>query len=207
MPSRLPDDRTIDELLCLARVSVADPEARRWMGNALEAARAIAAGESQPSPAEHNAPLDTIERTTDRLIAALGELRRHPHAHGNFWRFAAFGPIRGDKFERADVMSALKNIRHAASKARVSRTGRPTNFRKQHIVDLALAFCARFSTAKPSGDVNNFFLPFAERFFERSTGLSVEDKGHGIGRQIKVALHRLLIEKELAKLLNETRRK
>ena len=206
-PSRLPDDPLIDELLGLARVSIADSAARRWIGDALAAARATAASKSRPSPAEHNAPLATIERATDRLIAALDELRSHPHAHGNFWRFAAFGPIRASKVERADVMSALKNIRHAARNARVRRTGRPPDFRKQQIVDLALAFWARFSTARPSRDVNNLFLNFAEQFFERSIGLSVDDKGHGIGRQIQVALHRLPIEMERATLLKKIRRK
>jgi hypothetical protein len=134
-------------------------------------------------------------------------LRRHPHAHGNFWRFAAFGPIRASKVERADIMSALQNIGDAARKTRANRTGRPPDFRKQHIVDLALAFWVRFSTARPSSDVGNLFLNFAEQFFERSTGLSVDDKGNGIGRQIKVALHRLPIEMERATLLNKTRRK
>jgi len=207
MQSRLPDDRTVDELLRLAGVSVADPAARGWMGKALAEAQFTAEGKPRPSPAEHNAPLDGIGRAADRLIAALNELRRHPHAHGNFWRFATFGPIGDGKVERADVMSALKNIREAARKARVSGTGRPANVPKQQIVDLALAFWARFSTVRPSSDVNNLFPPFAERFFEHSTGLSVEDKGHGIGRQIKVALHRLPSEMERAKLLNKTRRK
>jgi hypothetical protein len=192
--------------LRLARVSTPNPAARRWIGDALAAARAHAAGEPRPSPAIHNAPLDQIQRATDRLMAALDELRRHPHAYGSFWRFAAFGPVRADKFERADVMSALKNIRDAARNMRVSKTGRPPDFRKQHIVDWALAFCARFSNARPSSDVKNFFPLFAERFFECSTGLSVENKGHGISRQIRVALKRLPIEMERAALLNKTRR-
>ena len=101
-------------------------------------------------------------------------------------------------------MSTVKNILDAARKARVSRTGRPPDIRKQHIVDFALAFCARFSTAKPSSDVDNFFPPFAERFFERSTGLSVEGKGHGVSRQIKMALRLLPIEMERAALLYKT---
>jgi hypothetical protein len=206
MPAELPDDPTINELLGLAGVSTADPAARRWLGDALAAARATATGEPRPSPAKHNAPLDTIKRATDRLIAALDRLRRHPHAYESFWSYAAFGPIRADKLERADVMSSLKNVRHAAQKMRMSKIGRPPNLRKQHIVDLALAFCARFSNARPSSDVKNFFPSFAERFFEHSTGLSVEDKGHGISRQIRVALKRLPIEMERAALLNKTRR-
>jgi hypothetical protein len=86
----------------------------------------------------------------------------------------------------------------------VSRTGRPRKFRKQQIVDLALAFCARFSPSGPSSDVNNFFPRFAKRFFDHSTGSSVGDKGHGIDRQIRVALLRLPLERERAKLLKNS---
>ena len=213
MPTEFPDDGTIDELLRLAGVSTEHSAARRWLESALAAARGtleprlVATGATrvpQPSPAKHNAPLDKIERASDRLIAALEQLRRHPYAHASFWRFAAFGPVYASEFERADVISTLTNIRDAARKARVSRTGRPRNFRKQQIVDLALAFCARFSPKRPSSDVNNFFPPFAERFFELSTESSVEGKGHGISRQVKVALKRLPAEMERATLLNQT---
>ena len=213
MPAEFPDDGTINELLCLAGVSTEDSAARRWLESALAAARGTleprlaATGAMplpQPSPAKHNAPLDKIERASDRLITALEQLRRHPYAHANFWRFAAFGAVYFNEFERPDVMGTLTNIRDAARQARVSRTGRPRNFRKQQIVDLALAFCARFSPKRPSNDVNNFFPPFAERFFELSTGFSVEDQGHGIGRQITVALRRLRLEKQRAESLNKT---
>jgi hypothetical protein len=94
-------------------------------------------------------------------------------------------------------------IRDAARNARI-RTGRPRKFRKQQIVDLALAFCVRFSPKNPSSDANNFFPAFAERFFELATGSSVEGKGQGIERQVKVALKRLPAEKERAALLNQT---
>jgi hypothetical protein len=213
MPTEFPDDGTIDELLSLAGVSTEHSAARRWLESALAAARGaleprlVATGATripQPSPAKHNAPLDEIERASNRLIAALKQLRRHPHAYASFWRFAAFGPVYVSEFERAGVIPTLTNIRDAAREARVSRTGRPRNYRKQHIVDLALAFCARFSPKKPSSDANNFFPAFAERFFELATGSSVEGKGHGIGRQVKVALKRLPLEMERAALLNQT---
>jgi hypothetical protein len=213
MPTEFPDDGTIDELLSLAGVSTEHSAARRWLESALAAARGaleprlVATGATripQPSPAKHNAPLDEIERASNRLIAALKQLRRHPHAYASFWRFAAFGPVYVSEFERAGVIPTLTNIRDAAREARVSRTGRPRNYRKQHIVDLALAFCARFSPKKPSSDANNFFTAFAERFFELATGSSVEGKGHGIGRQVKVALKRLPLEMERAALLNQT---
>jgi hypothetical protein len=213
MPTECPRDETIDELLRLASVSTEDSAARRWLESALAAARGLlepgeaATGATrmpQPSPAQHNIPLDKIERASDRLIAALDELRGHPHAHANFWRFAAFGPVYANDFERVGVISTLTSVRDAAREARVSRTGRPRNFRKQHIVDFALAFCARFSPKKPSSDVNNFFLRFAERFFELATGSFAEEIGRGIGRQIKVALRRLPVETERAALLNKT---
>ena len=213
MPASLPDDATIDELLSLAGVSTEHSAARRWLESALAAARGtleprlVATGATrvpQPSPAKHNAPLDKIERASDRLIAALEQLRRHLYAHASFWRFEAFGPVYASEFERADVIATLTNIRDAARKARVSRTGRPRNFRKQQIVDLALAFCARFSPKTPSNDVNNFFPPFAERFFELSTESSVGGPGHGISRQVRVALKRLPVEMERATFLNKT---
>ena len=213
MPTEFPDDETIDELLRLAGVSTENSAARRWLESALAAARGtleprlVATGATrvpQPSPAKHNAPLDKIERASDRLIAALEQLRRHPYAHASFWRFEAFGPVYASEFERAGVIPTLTNIRDAARKARVSRTGRPRNFRKQQIVDLALAFCARFSPKRPSSDVNNFFPPFAKRFFEVLDRIVGRRKRPGIDRQIRVALLRLPLEMERATLLNKT---
>lgn len=213
MPTEFPSDGMIDELLRLAGVPTENSGARRWLESALAAAhgtlepRLAAIGATRvpkPSPEKHNAPIDKIERASDQLIAAIEELRRHPYAHASFWRFEAFGPVYASEFERAGVIPTLTNIRDAAREARVSRTGRPRNYRKQQIVDLALAFCARFSPKKPSSDVNNFFPAFAERFFELSTESSVEEKGHGIGRQVKVALKRLPVEKERGALLNQT---
>jgi hypothetical protein len=206
MPTEFPHDGTIDDLLRLAGVSTKRSAARRWLESALVAARGTFEPRliPQPSPAKHNAPLDEIERGSNRLIAALKQLRSYPHAYASFWRFAAFGPVYVNEFERAGVIPTLTHIRDAARWARVSKTGRPRNFRKQQIVDLALAFCARFSPKKPSSDVNNFFPAFAERFFELSTDSSVEGKGHGIDRQVKVALKRLPLEMERAALLNQT---
>ena len=204
MPNDFRDDRTIDALLRLATVSTERPAARRWLESALAAARGTFEPRHipQPTPAKHNAPLDKIEQACEQLIADLTQPTRHPHAYASFWRFAAFGPVYENEFERAGVIPTLAMIRDAARSARIRRTGRPRNFRKQHIVDLALAFCARFSPKKPSSDVNNFFPAFAERFFEFATGLSVEDKGCGIDRQVRAAIRRLPIETERAKLLS-----
>lgn len=202
-------DDGINELLRLAGVSTEDAAARRWLESALVAARSSIDPRrvSRPSPAKHNAPLEKIERASKRLITTLEQLRRHPHAHQSFWSFAAFGPVYDSKFERAGVMPTLTTVREAARKGRVSKTGRPRNVRKQQVVDLALGFCARFSPKRPSSDVNNYFPAFAERFFELSTGSSVEGRGRGISRQIKAALKRLPVELERAALLNKARPK
>jgi len=199
MPVELADP--IDELLPLAGIPPDNSAARRWLETALDAARSIGPV-PQPSPAERNAPLGEIEKAVAKLVAAFEQLKSHSYTHASFWRFAAF--VHGDRFERRDVMHTLKNIGDAARKAREGRAGRPRKLRKQHIVNWALAFCARFSPARPSSDVNNFFPPFAERFFQLSTGLSVESQGNGVDRQIRVALNRLPIEMERAALLNET---
>jgi hypothetical protein len=133
MPTEFPDDGTIVELLRLAGVSTERSAARRWLESALAAARGAPERRliPQPSPAKHNAPLDEIVRASDRPIAALKQLRNHPHAYASFWRFAAFGPVYVSEFERAGVIPTLTNIRDAAREARLSRTGRPRNFRKQ----------------------------------------------------------------------------
>jgi hypothetical protein len=206
MPTGFLDDG-INELLCLAGVSTEDAEARRWLENALAAARGTLDPRRvpRPSPAKHNVPLEKIERASKRLITTLEQLRRHPHAYRSFWSFAAFGPVCANEFERAGVMPTLTTVRDAARKGRVSKTGRPRNFRKQQVVDLALRFCTKYSPKRSSSDVNNYFPAFAERFFELSTGSSVEGRGRGISRQIKVALKRLPVEPERAARLNKTR--
>jgi hypothetical protein len=230
MQTESADDATLSELMRLARISPEAVAPRLWLDDALRAARGtldpqlVAIGATrvpQPSPAKHNAPLKAIERDATRLIAALKQLRGHPYAYASFWRFrtlrpvytrkfeeekegfATFEPVYANAFEDAGVMRALTTISDAARKAQLRRSGRPRNVRKQHIVDLALAFCARFSPDTPSSDINNVFPRFAKRFFERATGLSVEQKGHGIDRQIRVAMRRLPIEKERAALLKK----
>lgn len=202
MPARRSDDETVNELLKLAGVSTGDRKARAWIESALAASRALAAQEPRPSPAKHNAPLEAIEQATDRLIAALNALRNQGHAHVGFWRFAARGPLGAPSFETPVVMSTLQVIRRAARAARMTQTGRPRNYRKQHLVNLALAFWARFSPKRPSSDAKNQFVDFASVFYERATGVSIEGKGHGIERQIKVALRRLPIEAQRATLLH-----
>jgi predicted metalloprotease with PDZ domain len=96
MPTRPVDDAMLDELLPLVRVSPEAAAARRWLNDALMAARGTvepqltvtsATRVPKPSPARHNAPLKKIERAAARLDAALEQLRHHPYAHGGFWRF------------------------------------------------------------------------------------------------------------------------
>ena len=98
MPTDFPRDGTLDELLPLARVLPEAVAARCWLEDALMAAggtvepRLAALGAtraSKPAPAKHNAPLKKIERAAAQLIAALGQLRRHPYAHESFWSFKA----------------------------------------------------------------------------------------------------------------------
>ena len=93
---------------------------------------------SKPVPAKHNAPLKKIERAAAQLIAALERLRRHPYAHESFWSFKAYGPVYASEFERAGVMPTLTNVRAAARKAQIRRTGRPRNIRKQHILGTSI---------------------------------------------------------------------
>ncbi len=145
-----PSDADIDELLEIANAS--NPAARRWLTDALAAARAIAEGNRKPRPSrsQHNASLDAIERSVDLSIKALTEFKRQLHSHYDVWGSAALGPASAHNLEDVPVVfvSALENIRNAAHNAR--RTGRPPNRRKQHIVDLGLAFCARFSNSVPT---------------------------------------------------------
>jgi hypothetical protein len=133
-------------------------------------------------------------------------LKRQPHAYSDFWSYPGFGPVFDSRFERPRVISDLKDIRTAAHRARSRQTGRPPDRRKQHIVNLALAFWVRFSRVKASSDVGNSFISFAERFFEHATKLSVDERGHGITRQIRAALKRLPTEMERTTRLNETHR-
>lgn len=206
MTAKVSNDRKITELLDLAGISTADNAARRWLRDALVGAQSIAAGEPRPNPTKHNAPLTKIERTAADLIEAIDALKLHPHAYLDFWSYPGFGPVFNSSLERPLAISNLKNIRTAAQRAGSRKTGRPPDRRKQHIVNLALAFWTRFSCDQPSSDVNNAFLPFAERFFELSTGLSTKARGHGIDRQIRVALRRLTIEQRRTSRLNETHR-
>jgi hypothetical protein len=209
MPTGFLDDGAINELLRLADISTEDAASRRGLESALVAAHSTMDPRRvpRPYPAKHNAPLEKIERASKRLITTLEQLRRHPYAHQSFWSFAAFGPVCANEFERAGFMPTLTTVREAARKGQVRKTGRPRNVRKQQVVDLALGFCARCSPKRPSNDDKNFFPAFAERFFELSTGSSVDVRGRGISRQIKAALKRLPVELERAALLNKARPK
>ena len=135
-------DPNITELLRLAGVSPANAAARLWMADALTSAQAVAGAIPRPVPTQFNQPLEKVERAAGQLTVALEELGRHHHAHGEFWRFRAFGPIYADVFERPHVLSNVEDVRLAARNARVRSTGRPPKVRRQQIVSLALAFCA-----------------------------------------------------------------
>jgi hypothetical protein len=198
-----PRKAEIDEPLAIG--NALSPAARGWLMVSLGAARAIAEGKRKPRPSrsQHNASLDTIERLADSSIETPTALKRQLYTHYNVWGSAALGPASAHNFADVPLMSALEKIGDAARNAR--RTGRPPDRRKQQIVDLALAFCARYSPLVPTTSEKNFFRHFAERFYECATGLSVFDRGQGIDRQIKKALRRLPIEKKRASFLDKTR--
>lgn len=207
MPARRSDDE-INELLKLAGVSTRDPEARAWVEGALVASRALAAQEPRPSPAKHNAPLNAIERAADRLITALIALRRHhPHAHGDFWRSATFGPVRDANFEAPTVDGHREKHPPRGVQGAHDPNRSPPGLPQTARCKPGARIWARFSPERPSSDPKNQFVDFASVFYERATGLSIEGKGHGIERQIKVALRRLPIEVQRATLLHVSRSK
>ena len=149
MPTEPADDGTLDELLPLAGVSPEAAAARRWLNDALIAARgtvepqltAIGATRApKPSPGKHNAPLKKIERGAARLIAAFEQLRCHPYAHASFWRFKAFGPVYASGFERAGILPTLTNIREAARKAQIRRSGRPRERTGEHQSEVEMGY-------------------------------------------------------------------
>jgi len=67
------DDALIDELLHSAGVSTENSAARRWLESALAAARSIGEAAPPPTPAKHNAPLDKVERASDRFRQGKSE--------------------------------------------------------------------------------------------------------------------------------------
>jgi hypothetical protein len=201
VPTSSPDDLTIKELLDLAKIPRGHTKARRWLADALESARMIEGADPRPSKSKFDAPLQQIECAADALIDALDRLARHPHAHAAFW-LRAVGRT-SDESQLQEFKSALNHIRALAHGARLGK-GRPRAHRKQRIVGLALAFWARFQTAKPSSDPGNAFFAFAERFYEHATGRSTEKKGEGIIRQVREALRLLPMESERAARLNKT---
>ena len=104
--------------------------------------------QSPPTPAQYNKPLVAVEEAAQRLAAAIRSLKGTPHAYWAFCRLWSRGPVHNNQFEGRDILPDLEAIGAAASKARIKKTGRPRNLRKQQIVDLALAFCVRFSAAR-----------------------------------------------------------
>ena len=122
MPTEFPDDETVDELLRLAGVSSDRSGARRWLESALVAAGGKPDPRRVPQlhPAKHNAPLDEIERASNRLIAALKKLRSHPHAEKASGGSSIRTRLRNE-FEIASVIPTLAMIRDAARNARIGR--------------------------------------------------------------------------------------
>ena len=95
----------IDELLHLAGVSAENADARRWLRDALEAARSRR--QSPPTPAQHNKPLVAVEEAAQRLAAAIRSLKNTPHAYWAFCRLWSRGPILNNQFEGRDILPDL----------------------------------------------------------------------------------------------------
>ena len=166
-----------------------------WLSKAIEAARHnYAAAKQRPLPADHNALLADIEKSTKKLTQRLKRLRRYPAAQYAFWRSKAFGPVRYDRVEAREVLSTLETIVRAAGMARDPRQGRRREAGKQHVVDQAFAFFVRFSPQQPSGTPTGAFARFAREFY--SAAIEVDpDEPIGLDRQIRQALTRLSIER------------
>ena len=104
-----PVDAGIIELMTVAGVDRDNLEAFDWLRLARAGAQSLP--QPGPRPAEHNAPLRRVEKAAAELLAALVELRRHPHAFMSFWRFRGFGPVFFNQYERAGLETAGRRSR------------------------------------------------------------------------------------------------
>ena len=181
----------------LAGVRSLDEMAATWLSSAIEGARSnFRATKKRPRAADHNALLGDIEKKAKKLTKRIERLRRYPASWRAFWRSPAFGPVRFNRVELAQVVSALESIERAAKAARDDRKGRRPEVGKQHVVDLALAFFVRFSPHRPSGTPTGTFAAFAQAFYKVVTGLGPDQHGE-LTRQIRQAVKRHLpIERE-----------
>jgi hypothetical protein len=181
-------------LLELAGVPPSDEAAAAWLSNALEAVRPHPLAERRPAAADRNALLEGVQKSAQTLIKRMEQLRRQPICWYAFWHSPEFGPVLGNRVELPSVFFFLETIGRAAESAKDPRKGRPTKTNKQDIVDMALAFFARFSPKRPSGTPTGEFATFARAFYASATG----DRSDELDRQIRQAVKRLPVERERA---------
>ena len=191
-PEREPVNETIlRDLLQLAGIPPSDKKAAKWLEEAVQGARSVRRlAKKRPLPADHNDHLVKVSKRAKDLIKELERLRLQPLCWDAFWTSGVFSPVSLNQLERPDVISTLENIARAAEHARDRRWGPPGKAGKQHVVDFAFAFFARFSPKKPSGTPTGAFAKFAREFYGVVTGADAEKDG-GLDRQIRQAAARL----------------
>jgi hypothetical protein len=195
-PDRRPEREPVDEtslrdLLQLAGIPPSDKKAANWLKEAVQGARSVRrSAKERPLPADHNDHLAKIEKRANDLMKEIERLRRQPRCWHAFWTTGVFSPVRLNLLERPEVISTLEDIVRAAKHARDQRRGPPSKASKQHVVDFAFAFFARFSPKKPSGTATGAFAGFAREFYGVVTGADPKD-GDGLDRQIRQAAARL----------------
>ena len=165
------DASLIADLLDRAGVPATDAKARRWLADAIRAARSMnKAAKNAPIPVDHNAPLEAVEAAATDLLNQLKRLRVHHHAAFDFWRSDLFEPIEMHDHEREGVVDLIAVIQAAAARAMNKTRGTPKKHGQRAVVDLACGFFARFSPHPVSGTQTGRFANFARTFSEATGG-------------------------------------
>jgi hypothetical protein len=187
-------EKSIRQLLQLAGAPPSDEKAAAWLNEAITGARAsLRIAAQRPLPADHNELLADIEKSAKELTTRIHRLRRHPVSWNAYWRSGVFGPVRFNRVEVREVLSAVQKIVRAADTAKVHHQGRRRDIGKQQVVDWAFAFFVRYSPDRPSGTPTGAFARFARAFYSAVTELDME---HGLDRQIRQAVTRLPVERQ-----------
>ena len=196
-------NQEIKELIQLAGVPPSDNEAVAWLEEALGSAEfSNRVANQRPVPADHNDLLADIEKKANDLDRRLRRLRKRSYTWRAFWRSSAFGPVRLNRAVDREVLSTLTKIVRAAQIEKDPQKGRPRKVGEQQVVDRALGFFVQYSPLEPSGTPTGAFARFARKFYVVATNR------HGdIDRQIRVAMKRLPILRERARLMSTRDRK
>jgi hypothetical protein len=216
-------EKQLKELLELAEVRWSNTGARSWLQSALLAAGALNPTKKKegqrPLPTDHSERMADIARAASKLNRELVRLRSHPYSWAAFWRavetrlknisvimdeedFSRYR-ARSGRLDDRTCLATLGHLASAAEAAKESRMGRPLAAEKQHIVDLAFGFFARYSPLKPSGTHTGAFGEFARAFHAAAIKRDAGD----LDRQIRVAMSRLPIQEERARHLFGQNRK